>query len=196
MSEEEEEDNPATTDSKDEQGAQLDVGSKTAPLNMCSVYVGNLSYDVTQESLRELFNKYGRIKEIRVPSVWEGSRYRARGFAFVEFECQEDAQSAVDALNEKVNMGRALRVNIATHQDRSMIHDGRRHGDRQKDDQRYCRPRPGAVASPTQNAWAEMAREEAEREGWGKPVTLGFGSLRSAHLVRDFSQPRRGIGTC
>jgi len=69
------------------------------------LYVGNLKYSVTNEELTELFNQHGAIANV---NVIEG-----KGFGFVEFETQEDAAKAKEALNGQDFQGRNMRVDYA-----------------------------------------------------------------------------------
>lgn len=76
-----------------------------------TIYVGNLSYQVTQEDLREVFAEYGSVKNVVIPIDRETGKMR--GFAFVEMleEAQED--SAISELDGAEWMGRQIRVNKA-----------------------------------------------------------------------------------
>lgn len=75
------------------------------------LYVGNLAYETTEESLREAFAQYGDIAEIKV--ILDRDTGRSRGFAFVEMQTQEGANAAVENLNGAMVDGRPLRVNEA-----------------------------------------------------------------------------------
>lgn len=75
------------------------------------VYVGNLSYDVTQEDLNEVFAEYGTVKRVTLPTDRETGR--VRGFAFVDLSSDAEEQAAIDALDGAEWMGRDLRVNKA-----------------------------------------------------------------------------------
>ncbi|MFC2091701.1 RNA recognition motif domain-containing protein, partial [Elusimicrobiota bacterium] len=72
------------------------------------LYVGNLSYSVTEDKLRELFSKYGQIKEAVV--IKDKQTDRSKGFGFVEFETPEEARKAADDLNGTEHEGRSLKV--------------------------------------------------------------------------------------
>jgi RNA recognition motif-containing protein len=76
-----------------------------------SIYVGNLSYQVVEEDLREAFGEYGTVKRVQLPTDRETGRMR--GFAFVEMETEAEEQSAIEALDGAEWMGRDLKVNKA-----------------------------------------------------------------------------------
>jgi len=75
------------------------------------LYVGNLSFDVTENDLRDMISPHGPVNEINV--VMDKMTGRARGFAFVTMNTQEGATAAIQALNGKDWKGRALTVNEA-----------------------------------------------------------------------------------
>jgi RNA recognition motif-containing protein len=76
-----------------------------------SLYVGNLSYDTTEETLRALFAEYGDIEAVRL--ITDRYTGRSKGFAFVEMSAEEAAEEAVEALNGKEVDGRELKVDKA-----------------------------------------------------------------------------------
>ena len=76
-----------------------------------SIYIGNLSYDVTQEDLSEVFAEYGTVKRVHIPTDRETGR--VRGFGFVEMESEANEDKAIEALDGAEWMGRTLRVNKA-----------------------------------------------------------------------------------
>jgi len=76
-----------------------------------SIYVGNLSYDVTQSDLSETFAEYGTVKRVQLPTDRETGR--VRGFAFVEMETEAEENAAIEALDGAEWMGRDLKVNKA-----------------------------------------------------------------------------------
>lgn len=75
-----------------------------------NIYVGNLSYDSNDQSLRELFEQYGTVDKARV--IEDRETGRSRGFGFVEMD-SEGSQAAIQALNGTELDGRALKVNEA-----------------------------------------------------------------------------------
>ncbi len=75
------------------------------------LFVGNLSYDVTESQLEELFSKVGTVDSVRV--MRDMATGRARGFAFVEMGTDEEAQKAITDLNETEFVGRRMAVNEA-----------------------------------------------------------------------------------
>jgi RNA recognition motif-containing protein len=83
---------------------------------MTKLYVGNLSFDATEDSLRALFAQHGTVDSAKLISDRETGR--PRGFGFVEMP-SADASKAMQALNGKEFQGRALRVNEAQDANRS-----------------------------------------------------------------------------
>ena len=73
-----------------------------------NVYVGNLSFDTTQDKLQELFEAHGQVSTVNV--ITDRDTGRPRGFAFVEMMTEEGAQAAIGALNGQEVDGRALKV--------------------------------------------------------------------------------------
>jgi len=76
-----------------------------------SIYVGNLSYSVTQEDLTAVFAEYGSVKQVKLPMDRETGRMR--GFGFVEMASEEEEAKAIDELDGAEWMGRQLKVNKA-----------------------------------------------------------------------------------
>ncbi len=75
------------------------------------LYVGNLSYTVSEHQLRDLFSQAGEVKEVTM--VLDRVTQRSRGFGFVEMTNQEQAQKAIEMFNNYELEGRNLTVNIA-----------------------------------------------------------------------------------
>lgn len=75
------------------------------------LYVGNLSYSVTNDSLEALFAEFGTVNSAQV--IQDRDTGRSKGFGFVEMADDNSAQQAINALNEKEHEGRALTVNEA-----------------------------------------------------------------------------------
>src|SRR5512133_1032461 len=75
------------------------------------LFVGNLSFDITENDLQDAFAAHGTVVEANL--VTDRATGRPRGFAFVTMSSPEEAQKAIDALNGKDLGGRTLNVNIA-----------------------------------------------------------------------------------
>ncbi|MGI8934898.1 RNA-binding protein [Leptolyngbya sp. BC1307] len=75
------------------------------------VYIGNLSYDVTEADMSGVFAEYGTVKRVTLPTDRETGR--VRGFAFVDLSSDDEEQAAIEALDGAEWMGRDLRVNKA-----------------------------------------------------------------------------------
>jgi len=76
-----------------------------------SIYVGNLSYEVTEADLSSVFAEYGSVKRIHMPTDRETGRFR--GFAFVELLEEAQETAAIEDLDGAEWMGRDLKVNKA-----------------------------------------------------------------------------------
>ncbi len=76
-----------------------------------NIYVGNLSYGSTEDSLRNLFESYGVVDTVSI--ITDRQTGRSRGFGFVEMPNDEEAKAAIASLDNKEFEGRVLRVNEA-----------------------------------------------------------------------------------
>jgi RNA recognition motif-containing protein len=81
-----------------------------------NIYVGNLSYGMSEDELREAFSAYGDVASVKILSDRETGR--SRGFGFVEMPNQSEGEAAVAQLNGKDVGGRTLRVNEAQPRER------------------------------------------------------------------------------
>ena len=76
-----------------------------------SIYVGNLSYEIEQQDLTEVFSEYGTVQRVHLPT--DRDTGRLRGFAFVEMETEAEEDKAIKALDGAEWMERELKVNKA-----------------------------------------------------------------------------------
>jgi RNA recognition motif-containing protein len=76
-----------------------------------SIYIGNLSYEVTEEDVNSVFAEYGTVKRVQLPTDRETGRMR--GFGFVEMSSDAEEEAAIEALDGAEWMGRDLKVNKA-----------------------------------------------------------------------------------
>ena len=76
-----------------------------------NIYVGNLSPDVDEDMLRQLFEAFGQIQSVSI--VKDKFNGHSRGFGFVEMSSQSEAQAAIAGLNSKDLNGQTLSVNEA-----------------------------------------------------------------------------------
>jgi RNA recognition motif-containing protein len=75
------------------------------------LYVGNLSFDSSEDDIREAFGAHGNVSSVNV--ITDRETGRPRGFAFVEMGSSSEAQSAMQALDGQDFAGRSLKVNVA-----------------------------------------------------------------------------------
>ena len=81
------------------------------PAGSVEIYVGNLSYDLTEEQLRKAFEEFGTVDTARV--VTNKFNDKSKGFGFVVMPNRPEAEAAIAAMSEKEVMGRKMRVNEA-----------------------------------------------------------------------------------
>ena len=94
-----------------------------------NIYVGNLSYEITEEDLKQAFEGFGQVESVNI--IKDRYSGESRGFGFVEMPDKAEAESAIEGLNGKELKGRTLNVNEA--RPRS---EGRRGGGRRGDGRR------------------------------------------------------------
>ncbi len=75
------------------------------------IYAGNLSYQVTEDDLREAFESFGQVESAAI--IKDKYSGQSKGFGFIEMPSKAEAQSAIDGLNGKELKGRTLNVNEA-----------------------------------------------------------------------------------
>ena len=105
--------------------------NEEAEMQSSNLYVGNLSYSVTSENLKEIFSVHGNVKDAKVIGD--------RGFGFVEMEEVADAEKAIEALNETEHEGRTIKVNEAKPREDRGSRGGSGGGGYQKRDSRQSR---------------------------------------------------------
>jgi RNA recognition motif-containing protein len=76
-----------------------------------NIYVGNLSYGMSEDELREAFGAFGEVSSVKI--LMDRETGRSRGFGFVEMPNKSEAETAIAQLNGKDVGGRALRINEA-----------------------------------------------------------------------------------
>ncbi len=75
------------------------------------IYVGNLTYGMTEDSLRELFVPFGEVTSVKI--IKDRLTDRSRGFGFVEMENKDEAESAIQKIDGTEVEGRNMKVNLA-----------------------------------------------------------------------------------
>ena len=116
------------------------------------LFVGNLSFQATEEDLRELFQQSGTVESVRI--VTDQFTGRPRGFGFVEMSTKEEAAAAIDQFNGKELGGRALKVNEAKpRENRGGGGGGGRGGFGGNRDRGFSSDRPGAFRGNREPRW-------------------------------------------
>ena len=75
------------------------------------LYVGNLSYNTTEDGLRNLFSEFGTVASVKI--IFDRESGNSKGFGFIEMSADEEASAAITGTNGKEFDGRQLRVNEA-----------------------------------------------------------------------------------
>ncbi len=75
------------------------------------LYVGNMSFDTTEDQLRQVFEEYGEVTSINL--ITDKFSGKLKGFGFIEMSTKEEANAAISGLNGKELDGRTLNVNEA-----------------------------------------------------------------------------------
>ena len=78
---------------------------------MKNIYVGNISYSATEDTIKELFEQYGKVNSVKI--IVDRYTQRSKGFGFVEMEDENEATEAINAINGFEFSGRNLKVNEA-----------------------------------------------------------------------------------
>jgi len=76
-----------------------------------NIYVGNMSFDVTEADLRQAFEGFGQVESVRI--IQDRYTGRSKGFGFIDMPTEDEAQSAIKGLNETDLKGRSINVNEA-----------------------------------------------------------------------------------
>ena len=76
-----------------------------------NIYIGNLPYSVTEDELRDAFSEFGQVDRANI--INDKFSGRSKGFGFVEMPNDEEAQSAIESLNDSDLNGRTIKVNQA-----------------------------------------------------------------------------------
>jgi RNA recognition motif-containing protein len=93
-----------------------------------NIYVGNISYEVTEDDLKQAFGAFGQVENVKIiKDKWSG---QPRGFGFVEMPERAEAHSAISGLNGKDLKGRTVKVDKARSRSESRRGGGRRSGER------------------------------------------------------------------
>ena len=93
-----------------------------------NIYVCDLSFDVTEEDLKQAFSAFGQVESAKIiKDTYDG---KSKGFGFVEMPRRADAHSAIDSLNGKELKGRTVKVNEARSSSEGRRNRGNRGGGR------------------------------------------------------------------
>jgi len=135
--------------------------TERGPVESPRLYVGNLSYDVSESDLTDLFKGIGGVRNIEI--VYNRNTHRSKGYGFVEMLHVDDAKRAVEVLHDQFFMGRKLNVSGA----KSKGQDEREDRDEEREERR---PKPQAAA-PAESAAKAPEAAPAEPVATSEPAT-------------------------
>jgi hypothetical protein len=125
------------------------------PVESPRLYVGNLSYDVAESDLTDLFKGIGGVRNVEI--VYNRNTHRSKGYGFVEMLHVDDAKRAVEVLHDQFFMGRKLNVSGA----KSKGQDEREDRDEEREERRP-KPQAAATAAPAEAPTAPAEAAPAE----------------------------------
>ena len=80
-------------------------------VDLMNIYVGNLSFDLTEDELRQAFGSYGQVDSVKI--IMDRYSGRSKGFAFIEMANDDEGRAAIAEMNGKELKGRPLKVDEA-----------------------------------------------------------------------------------
>ncbi|MEI6606684.1 MAG: hypothetical protein WCP35_15355 [Verrucomicrobiota bacterium] len=133
-------------------GGERSRGGDRSSVESARVYVGNLSYDVSESDLQDLFKGIGGVRNVEI--VYNRSTHRSKGYGFVEMLHMDEAKRAVEVLHDQPFMGRKLTVSGAQSKGLDDREDKEENSDRPE---RPARPERRPRTAPTTSASSEVA---------------------------------------
>jgi RNA recognition motif-containing protein len=96
-----------------------------------NLYVSNLSFQTTEDSLNKMFSKYGKVNSVKI--ILDRETQRSRGFAFVEMSSEAEGNEAIEGLNNLEVDGRTMNVSVAKEKkERTSNNFSQRRGDNKR----------------------------------------------------------------
>lgn len=138
---------------RDNRDRKRQRGGDPSTVESCRVYVGNLSYDVTEQDLQELFKGVGPVRNVEI--VYNRSTHRSKGYGFVEMLQQDDAVRCVEVFHDQPFMGR------------NMIVSGAKSKQQEEDEQNEQEPQAAEIKAADIEL-APLPKEESASDGTPK----------------------------
>lgn len=117
------------------------------PIESPRLYVGNLSYDVSESDLQDLFNGIGKVRSVEI--VYNRNTHRSKGYGFVEMLNVDDAKRSVEVLHDQPFMGRKLNISSAKSKGQDEREDREERQPREERKPREAQPSAPAATEPT-----------------------------------------------
>lgn len=155
-------------ESKGKRGSDRPRGGDPSTVESTRVYVGNLSYDVTEQDLQELFKGVGPVRSVEI--VYNRTTHRSKGYGFVQMLNMDDAIRTVEVLHDQPFMGRKLTVSGAKARELEEKEDNADHAERSSGPIVLAPIPPAAVQAsesdePAIQTIVESVSNESEKSG-------------------------------
>ena len=172
-------------------GGERSRGGERASVESPRVYVGNLSYDVSESDLQDLFKGIGGVRNVEI--VYNRSTHRSKGYGFVEMLHMDEAKRAVEVLHDQPFMGRKLTVSGAQSKGQDDRED-REERDEQSDrperpERPERRPRPAPVAAAPASAEVEPTVTSESLDATAEITTIIEPSVVHEAVVHEAAAP-------
>jgi hypothetical protein len=182
--------NPAGRGLKRERGdrrGDRPRGGDASTVESSRVYVGNLSYDVTEQDLQELFKGIGGVRNVEI--VYNRSTHRSKGYGFVEMLHKDEAVRAVEVLHEQPFMGRKLNVSGAKSKGQDEREEEEEHTARES---RTVSLAPLPVEIPDTAATSETTAEQPQADA-GEPVIETIVEAVKEEAIEEETEPKSEV---
>lgn len=178
---------PTATPKRDAVQSGDNKGEEVGPSEQCTVFVKNLNFSTTEDAMKDLFSKVGRVKSASIArkrNVKEQSKPLSMGFGFVEFERAKNAQKAIKRLQHSVLDGHKLELKLS-HRESYNVDEDKDEGKRIKSSEQK------SAKILVRNIPFEASKHEV------KELFQTFGELKTVRLPKKFSSSQgehRGFG--
>lgn len=177
-------------DKKPARNSNKKRGGDPSTVASSRVYVGNLSYDVTEQDLKELFKGIGTVRSVEI--VYNRNTHRSKGYGFVEMIHKDDAMRCVEVLHDQPFMGREMIVSGAKSKEEGDERDDQEPHNEIKAADVELAPLPEKQAEQDEAPANEPAEEVAGEESEATPSAQAPETATDETAADDAEEPKQG----